>query len=128
MAAGSARLDSADVQDRGFEVDLIPPQVHQLGCPQPMPVGDKDHGAVPVPPTVAPDGSHKPLDLGLGQVLAGAQVAIGTPRGCNCSFYDCRRDQPEMPFRHVFGPPRPSNWSYNDHFLNSASELSTKVL
>jgi len=122
MAAGSARLDSADVQDRGFEVDLIPPHVHQLGCPQPMPVGDKDHGAVPVPPTVAPDGSHKPLDLGLGQVFAGAQVAVGAAPGRNCSIYDSWLDQPEMPFRHDFGPPRPSNWSYNAHFPTSSDQ------
>ena len=46
------------------------------------------------------------LDLGLGQVLPGPQVAIAaSPRG-NCSFYDGRRDQLEVPLTHVIGPPR----------------------
>src|SRR5215469_4559029 len=90
-----------------------------------MPVSDKDHGGVAVTPAVAPGGGHKPLDLGLRQVLAGAQVAIGAPAGHNCSFYDSWRDHPEMSFRHVFGPPSLTYWSYNDHFSNSAGELST---
>src|SRR5215471_402097 len=91
-----------------------------------MPVSDKDHGGVAVTPAVAPGGGHKPLDLGLRQVLAGAQVAIGAPAGRNCSFYDSWRDHPEMSFRHVFGPPSLTYWSYNDHFSNSAGELSTR--
>src|SRR5215467_9055096 len=127
MAAGSARLDSAHVQDRGFEVDLIPAQVHQLSCPQAVSVSDQDHGGVALTPAVAPGGGHKFLNLALRQVLASAQVAIGAPPGCNCSFYDSWRDQLELPFCHVFGPPSLAYWSYNASFLNSARKLSTKV-
>ena len=81
-----------------------------------MPVGDKDHGGIAVTPAVAPGGGHKLLDLGLGQIFAGPQVAIGPPPRCYCSFYDGWRDQPEMPFRHVFSLPSLTYWSYNKHF------------
>src|SRR5262249_9053788 len=89
-----------------------------------MPVSDKGHGGVAVTPAVAPGGGHKLLDLGLDQVLAGAQVAIGTPPERNCSFYDGWRDQLEVPFRHVFGPPSLTDWSYNAHFPTSWISLS----
>src|SRR5215472_6372927 len=114
------RLDSAHVQDRGFEVDLIPAQVHQLSCPQAVSVSDQDHGGVAVTPAVAPGSGHKLLDLGLGQVLASAQVAIGAPPRCNCSFYGSWCDQLEVPFRHVFRPPRLTDWSDNAHFPTSS--------
>src|SRR5262249_21069007 len=119
MAAGSTRLDSADVQDRGFEVDLIPAQVDQLGHSQAVPVSDKDHGGVAVPVAVGPGPRPQLLDLGLGQVLASAQVAIGASPRCNCSFYGSWRDQLEMPFRHVFSPPGLMYWSYNALFSTS---------
>jgi hypothetical protein len=62
---------------------------------------------------------HELLDLGLREVLAGAQVAIAaSPRG-NCSFYGSWRDQPEVSFRHVFGPPGLTYWSYDALFTNS---------
>jgi hypothetical protein len=85
-----------------------------------MPVSDKDHGGVAVTPTVAPGGGHKLLDLGLSQVLAGAQIAIGAPPGRNCSFYGSWRHQLEVPFRHVFGSPSMTYWSYNAPSWDSA--------
>ena len=62
---------------------------------------------------------HQPLDLGLGQVLAGAQVGVGEPLGRNCSFYGGWRDQLEVRFGHVFRPPRATDCSYNGPFTNS---------
>ena len=105
MGAWGALLDPADVQRGRPEIHLIPPQVHQLGGPQAVPVGHKDHRGVPVAPAVSPGGFHQPLDLGFGQVLAGAQVGIGAPLGPDCSVYGGWRDQLEVPFGHVFRAP-----------------------
>ena len=77
MRARRAPLDPADVQRGRPEVHLIPSQVYKLRSPQAVPVGHKDHGGVPMPPAVLPGGVHQPLDLGLSQVLAGAQVRVG---------------------------------------------------
>ena len=86
MGAWGALLDPADVQRGGPEVHLIPPQVHQFGGPQAVPVGHKDHRGVPVAPAVSRGGFHQPLDLGLRQVLAGAQVALGGRLGLTVRF------------------------------------------
>ena len=90
-------LDPADVQGGRVELDLIPAQVHQLGRPQAMPVGHQDHGGVAVAIAVVFGGLHQPLDLGLGQVFAGAQVGVGGPLGPDCSVYGGWGDQPEVP-------------------------------
>ena len=96
MGAGCALLDPADVQGGRFELHLIPAQVHQLGGAQAVPVGHKDHRGVPVAPAVALGRVHQPLDLGLGQVLAGAQLGVGEALRGNCSFYGGWRDQLEV--------------------------------
>ena len=96
MGAGRALLDPADVQRGRRELHLIPAEVHKLGSPKAVPVGHKDHRGVPMPPAVLPGGVHQPLDLGLSQVLAGAQVRVGEPPGRNCSFYGGWRDQLEV--------------------------------
>ena len=119
MVARRALLDPADMQSCRGELHLIPAQVHQFGDAQAMPVGHKDHGGVPVSPAVALCRSHQPLDFGFGQVLAGAQVAIGRPPGRNCSVYGGPRDEPEVPFGHVFHPSRIDACSYNTHYSNS---------
>jgi hypothetical protein len=54
---------------------------------------------------------HKELHLGLSQVFARPQICVGTPLRRNCSIYDAWRDQREVRFVHVFGPPSPSDWS-----------------
>ena len=74
MGAGRALLDPAHVKRPRGELDLVPAQVHQLRRPQPVPIGHERHRGVPVPPTVLPGRVHQPLDLGLRQVLAGAQL------------------------------------------------------
>jgi hypothetical protein len=53
-----ALFNPPDVQRGGPEVDLIPPQFHQLGNPQAVPVGHQDHRGTKVLPLI---------DYGLGQ-------------------------------------------------------------
>ena len=84
MGAGRTLLDPADVQGRGFKVHLIPPQIDQFGHPQAVPVGDKHHGGVPVVVAIALRRAHELLDLGRGQVHAGAQVAVAAALGRTC--------------------------------------------
>ena len=93
MGAWGASLDPADMQRARGELNLIPAQVHKLGGPEAVPVGRQDHGGVAMPPTVLPGSGHQPFDLGLSQVLAGAQVGVGKPPGRDCSFYGGWRDQ-----------------------------------
>jgi|SRR5262245_10470921 len=81
MGAWGALLDPADVKRGGPELHLLPPQVRQVDGPQAMPISHKDHRGVPVAPTVSFGRLYQALDLGLGQVFAGAQLAIGAPLG-----------------------------------------------
>lgn len=69
-----------------------------------MPVGQEHHSGVPVAMPVAPGGIDQPLDLGFGEMFAGAQVGIRPPARHNCSIYGSWRDQLEMRFRHRFPP------------------------
>lgn len=57
-------------------------------------------------PTVSRGGFHQPLDLGLSEVLARPQVAIGAPPGSDCSVYGGWGDQSEVPLGHE----NPSGW------------------
>ena len=70
-----------------------------------MPVSHQDHRGIPVAPSVSRAGFHQPLDLGLSQVLAGAQLAIRGPLEGNCSIYGSRRDQREVAFGHALHAP-----------------------
>jgi hypothetical protein len=121
MGTRRALLDPADVQRRRSEIHLLPPQVHQFGGPQAVPVGHKDHRGVPVPPTVSLGRVHQPLDLGFRQVLTGAEGAVRWPLGLNCSIYGGWRDQPEVPLDHAFRDPRPNYCSDNGCFTDSLS-------
>ena len=87
MGAGAALFDPADVEGGRGEVDLIPAQVDQFGCPEAVAIGHQDHRGIPVAPSVALGGLEQPLDLGLRQVLAGPQVGVGAALRCNCSIY-----------------------------------------
>jgi len=73
MGAGGALLDPADVQGGRPELDLSPAKVNQLGRPQAVPVGHKDHRGVPMAPTGALGGRQEPFDLSFGQMLAGSR-------------------------------------------------------
>src|SRR5262249_10363623 len=62
-------LAPADVQTAGIQLDLMPLQIAQLGRPKPVPVGDQDHGGVPVTvSTMLACGLDQPLDLAAGEI------------------------------------------------------------
>ena len=76
------------VQHGVAEIDLIPTQVYELGRPQTVAEGDKDHGGVPVTPAIGLGGTDQPIDLGAGQVLPGPIFGIPLPSRCgDCSIY-----------------------------------------
>jgi hypothetical protein len=59
-----------------------------------MPVGDQDHGGVPVTMAIVLRGLYHPLDLGRGQVLAPPELGVHRPAWSNCSVFDARCDEP----------------------------------
>jgi hypothetical protein len=78
VGAGSALLDSTNVQGSRFEVDLLPAKVNQLGGRQTMPKGQpgswlRHEG----PPAVCP-WSHQPVSC----IRSGTHM-----RRINCAFY-----------------------------------------
>ena len=58
------------------EVDGVPAQRHQLGRPQPMPVGDQHHGGIAVAVAILPGSIDQAGNLAIGEVLAGADLGI----------------------------------------------------
>jgi len=86
-----------------------------------MPIGHKHHRGVPVAPAVALGRCHEPLDLGRGQVFAGAELAVGQPFRGDCSIYGGWRDQPETRFSHDFRAMSRRYCSYNDRSSNSVN-------
>jgi hypothetical protein len=52
-----------------------------------MPVGDQNHGGVPVTVAVVLRGLDHPLDLGRGEVLAPPQLGVLRPAWRNCSVF-----------------------------------------
>src|SRR5262249_56376744 len=72
-----AVLRPADVQRRiAAPLDLRPLQIGNLDSPQAVPEGNQDQRSVPV--AVAPQlgGGDQLLDLGRGQVFAGAHLSV----------------------------------------------------
>jgi hypothetical protein len=51
-----------------------------------MPVGDQDHGGVPVTMAIVLRGLYHPLDLGRGQVLAPPKHGVLRPAGATARF------------------------------------------
>ena len=95
-----------------------------------MPVGQKHHRAVPVTPAVALGRVHEVLDLGGGQILAGAELAVGEPfrgpfRG-NCSIFGGWRDQPEVRFGHGFSPMPRRDWARSGGLRDPGIDLGTE--
>lgn len=82
-----------------------------------MPVSHQDHRGIPEAPSISRGGFHQPLDLSLGEVLAGAQVA--RPPSGNCSVYGGWGDQSEVPLRHGNAASSVHNCSINSHFMVS---------
>jgi hypothetical protein len=63
-----------------------------------MPVGNQEHGRIPVTVSIVFCGLDELFNLGLGQVLAAAELAVRpAPRG-NCSFLDGWLQQPQVRF------------------------------
>jgi hypothetical protein len=61
------------VQTAGVKLGLMPLQIAKLGSPKPVPVGDQDHGGVPVAvSTMLARGLDQPLDLAAGEIAPGA--------------------------------------------------------
>jgi hypothetical protein len=85
VGARGAVLDPPDVKHRAVEVDLVPAEVADVGCPQAVPVGEQDNGGVAVTIAVAPGRLDQRLDLVGGEVLSGPQVGVLRPLRRNCS-------------------------------------------
>ena len=95
MGARSPRLHPTDVQTRMTKVDLVPPEIDQFTHSETVPIADQDHRSVAMTPAVLAGRLDQLLDLGLGQVLAGAELGIGTPSRRDCSIYGPRGDDSE---------------------------------
>src|SRR5262245_4947105 len=121
MGTWGALFHPAHVKRPRGKLNLVPPQIHKLRGPQTMPVGHKSHRGVPVSPTVLPGRVHQPLDLALGKVLAGAQLAVGETLGGNCSIYGGWRDYLQMRFGHAVRGSRQLDCSYNGSLSNSCT-------
>jgi hypothetical protein len=74
-----------------IEVDLVPTQVDKLRGPQAVPVGQQDHRDVAMAVSIGLGCISKAVDLGIDQILAGAQFGVRPAqwRG-NCSIYGGR--------------------------------------
>ena len=88
------------------KIDGVPAQRDQLARPQAMAVGDQDHGGVAVAIAVLASCRDQPIDLGVRQVLARADLGVAAPlRGSslvNCPINGGRRHQRQMRFCHGF--------------------------
>jgi hypothetical protein len=100
MRARFPILDPADSQQRGFEVDLFPTQVDQLGRSQAMPVGQQHHERVTVTVAIGLGCLDQRLSLIVRQMLAGTDIGILGPARRNCSIFSGWRDQPESRLCH----------------------------
>jgi hypothetical protein len=74
VGARVAVLDAADVEHGAVEVDLVPAQVARFGRPEALPVGQQDHGRVPVTVPITSDCLDQRLDLVGGEVLSGPEL------------------------------------------------------
>ena len=88
------------------KVNGVPAQRDQLARPQAMAVGDQDHGGVTVAIAVLASYRDQPIDLGVGQVLARADLGVAAPLRwsslVNCPINGARRHQRQMRFFHGF--------------------------
>src|SRR6516164_10554472 len=89
-----------------------------------MPVGHQKHRGVSVAPTVFPSCRHQPLDLGLCEVLAGPQGAVGWSFRPDCSIYSSWRDKFEVRVDHAFGAFPIADCSYGLLYEQPCSDPS----
>src|SRR5450759_3423674 len=84
-----------------------------------MPVSHEEHGRIPVAVPIVLRGFDQLINLGLGQVLAAAELAVWpAPRG-NCSFFGGWRDQLQVRFGHSFRLLAINDCSYNTFYTSS---------
>jgi hypothetical protein len=62
-SGGRCSIHSTDVQERVFQVDLLPAKGNPFRRTQAVPKGNKHHRGVPVLPTVVFGGFSQPFDL-----------------------------------------------------------------
>src|ERR1035437_2627877 len=84
-----------------------------------MPVSHQDHCRVTMPVPIASGGFDQFFNLGPGEVLSAAKLAVWLPSRGNCSFFDGWRDQLQARFGHGFSPSLLLYCSYNTHFTSS---------
>ena len=99
------------------KIDGVPAQRDQLARPQAMAVGDQDHGGVAVAIAVLASCRDQPIDLGVGQVLARADLGVAAPLRwsslVNCPINGGRRHQRQMRFFHGFSGFSAATVPYN---------------
>src|SRR5271154_3646560 len=78
-----------------------------------MPVSHEDHGGVPMTVSVALGCLDQLFNLGLGQVLPAAELAVRPANWANCSFFGDWRDQLQVRFSHGFRLLAINDCSYN---------------
>jgi hypothetical protein len=77
MRTGRTILSAIDVHRSSSEIDLIPPQAHQLADSHTVTKSYQDQCGITVPvPTGLSGGGHELIDLSLGEVLARPAVCI----------------------------------------------------
>src|SRR5215467_2508975 len=98
MRGRQPMLPPADMEDAALEVDLLPAQGHEFGHPEPMPIGEKHHGRVPMAmPPEPPCGRDQRVDFPWREIFAAPPGSIGSfPRGSRMRHGPLlRRDFPE---------------------------------
>ena len=79
VGAGGAVLASPHVQQAPLEVDLFPAEADEFTHPEAVPEGQQDHGGVAGSmPANLSRRTAKQVNLGLGEVLAGAKFRVGS--------------------------------------------------
>src|SRR5215471_9923135 len=102
-----AAFEPPDMQAAMGEVDGVPAQRHQLGRPQPVPVGDQHHGGIAVAVAILPSSIDQAGNLAIGEVLAGADLGVTFAAWrvraiANCPNNGGRRYQRQMRICHDY--------------------------
>ena len=85
--AGDPALTLRTCSAGSGEIDLIPTEIDQFGCPQAMAIGDQDHGGVPIARAVLAGRPDQLLDLSCRQMFPGADLGIRTSSWGDCPIY-----------------------------------------
>jgi hypothetical protein len=126
MGGRRTALEPVDMDLAPIEVDLLPFQVRHLGGAEAVPVRHEDHQRVAGAVAVAAGGLDEPFHLGVGQVLALAQVPVRrTPRRLrsDCPVFSAWRHQPQVRTRHEPRAPRLHDCPETNQKQDSVSRL-----